>query len=256
MTWCDGRMCAFDIETTGTDVETARIVTAAVAYVGGGGPTHEWTILADPGVEIPDEAAAVHGITTERARAEGVPAAMAIEALLSQLDRREGSWPIVAMNARFDLTIADREARRHGLAPLSERGPLWVFDPFVADKWLDRFRRGSRKLDALCEHYQVTLDTAHDAASDAVAAARLAWVIGKRGQVVRRVRNAKDGRELALLRREWDAVRHDLPKLHAAQIRWAADQARGLAEYFTRQGNPQHVAPEWPLIPVEGAIAA
>ncbi len=66
MTWLDGRMLAFDTETSGVDTSTDRIVTACLAYVGGGQPTevHEW--LIDPGIEIPEGAA----VLRDRARAE------------------------------------------------------------------------------------------------------------------------------------------------------------------------------------------
>jgi DNA polymerase III epsilon subunit-like protein len=71
VTWWNGRMAAFDLETTAANPEEARIVAAAVVLVGAGAETDSTTWLADPGIEIPEEAAEVHGITTERAQAEG-----------------------------------------------------------------------------------------------------------------------------------------------------------------------------------------
>jgi hypothetical protein len=59
--WHDGRLCAFDIETTGVDYETDRIVTAAVALVGGGLVTEQANFLLDPGVEIPESATQASG---------------------------------------------------------------------------------------------------------------------------------------------------------------------------------------------------
>jgi DNA polymerase-3 subunit epsilon len=246
---------AFDIESTGVDVETARIVTAAIAVVGGGEPTEEWTCLINPGCEIPDEAAAVHGITTEIARRDGTAAPAAIAAIARELDRREPGCALVVFNAPFDLTILDRELRRHGHGD-GTRFAQNVIDPYVVDKHLDRFRRGSRKLDAMCAHYQATLDGAHDAAHDAVAAARIAWCIGQRGRVVRRVRNRRDAIEADALGKQWERVRGDLPALHEAERCWARDQARGLAEYFAAKGDAQHVAEDWPLIPAGARAAA
>lgn len=248
--WWKGRMAALDVESTGVDVERDRIVTAAVVFVGGGREPERLTLLADPGVEIPEAASAIHGVTTERARHEGQPARDVIAAVRAALAAAiSASYPVVAMNARFDLTLVDREIRRHGLDPLPA---MRVLDPMVLDRRLDKFRRGGRKLDALCEHYGATLDDAHDAGSDALAAARLAWCIGARGEVVRRVRNAQDGCELAALTREWESVRGDLELLHAAQVRWAAEQAEGLEAYFTARGEPQRVERAWPLIPPPG----
>ena len=106
--WFDGRLAAYDIETTGTDTENDRIVTAAVSVVGGGEPSESRTWLVDPGIEIPDEATAVHGITTEQARTEGQSSASAVAEITSVLASVVAEdIPIVAFNARFDLTIGE-----------------------------------------------------------------------------------------------------------------------------------------------------
>lgn len=76
-TWADDPMSPFDIESTGVDTETARIVTASVVTIVGSTPrVRSW--LVDPGVDIPAEATAVHGITTEHARSHGVKASYAV----------------------------------------------------------------------------------------------------------------------------------------------------------------------------------
>lgn len=259
MTWFEGRMVGFDLETTGTDPEEARIVTAAIAECGGGFPTQAETWLADPGVEIPDEAAEVHGITTEKAQAEGEAAVEVVRKVIARLQfPRQVGRPLVIFNARYDLTVLDREARRLGLDPLPMDG-LYVVDPLVIDKHLDRYRKGSRKLDAICAHYGATLDQAHAADSDAVAACRGAWVVGAKGRIVRKAWNAGMERERAELTAEWEAVRYDLRLLHEAQVRWAHDQAVGLAEYFREQGpdakgDADGVRTEWPLVPAGEAV--
>ncbi len=255
--WWQGRMCALDVESSGVDVENDRIVTACVALVGGGIAPETLSLVADPGIDIPEGAAAIHGYTTERVRAEGAPSADVLLAVRCALaPAAEAGYPLVAMNAPFDLTMLDRELRRHGLEPLPA---FRVVDPYVLDRHLDKYRRGSRKLDALCEHYDVALDGAHDAAFDALAAARLAYRIGQRGEIVRRVRNAQDGRELAALKREWEAVRGDLDALHAARVRWAREQAEGLAAYFRGKGELETaagVSTAWPMVPLPVPEAA
>lgn len=260
--WFEGRLVGFDVETTGTDPNEARIVTAAVAVCGGGVGTETLSLLADPGVEIPEEAAAVHGVTTERARAEGLPAAEVVGTVVDTLETLlQAARPLVIFNARYDLTVLDREARRHGLVPLQDRVALLVVDPFVIDKWLDRYRKGSRKLDAICARYGATLDGAHAADADAVAATRAAWVLGAKGAVVRRAWNPEMEAEKAGLVAEWERVRWDLAALHAAQAGWAAEQAAGLADYWREKiakgeevpGDPDEVRGEWPLVPFEEA---
>lgn len=237
-----GPMVGFDLETTGTDVETDRIVTACVVAVGAG-PATARTWLADPGVEIPEEATAVHGVSTERARAEGRPAGEAVAEIVHTLATTSTSAtaPVVAMNAAFDLTLLDRKARRHGVMPLTERVPeLRVVDPRVLDKEMDRYRRGGRRLEDLCGHYAVRLDGAHSADGDALAACRVAWRIG---QVYPEIGGLT------------------LDALHEAQVRWARQQALSLADYFARTPGKQQwaagVRTEWPLIPAQrGATGA
>jgi DNA polymerase-3 subunit epsilon len=239
--WHLKRMCAFDLETTSAKPETARIVTACIALIGGGQPPQVSNWVADPGIEIPAQAAAIHGYDTARAQAEGRPSVEVVEEITAALGQvLQVGIPIVAMNARYDLTVLDRECRRHQLHSLTERyidDVIWpVIDPFVIDKHVDRYRRGSRTLTALCEHYQVPLDGAHDAAADAIAAARVAWRLGATRP------------ELAAM---------DLEELHHAQIKWAAEQAESLADHFRATPGKEHqadgVCGDWPLVPFEGA---
>ncbi len=55
----------FDIESTGVETETARIVELACIKYNVDGTQEEKTILVNPGVPIPIEASDVHGITDE-----------------------------------------------------------------------------------------------------------------------------------------------------------------------------------------------
>ncbi|MFF9910654.1 3'-5' exonuclease [Streptomyces sp. NPDC013457] len=226
MSWHLGRMCGFDLETTGVDAENDRIVTACVVQCGGGQPTVSANWLADPGIEIPDEAAKVHGITTDVARAKGRPASEVVAELLAALGQVVASGvPVVAMNARFDFTMLDREAARYGLAPLPA-GP--VVDPFVIDKAIDRCRKGKRRLTDLCAHYEVPIGEAHTADADAIAACRVAWRQGARTP------------RLAAM---------SLTELHTAQVGWAAEQAASLQKYLRKSDPAAYCPPEWPLIP-------
>ncbi len=102
MSWHRESLIGFDLETTGTDPHEARIVTAAVIELRDGEPgaRREW--LADPGVEIPAEAVAVHGISNERATAGGSPADRVADAVADVLaDHWRAGVPVVAYNAAF-----------------------------------------------------------------------------------------------------------------------------------------------------------
>lgn len=228
MSWHLGRLCGFDLETSGIDVENDRIVTACIVQCGGGQPTVSATWLADPGIDIPEQATQVHGITTERAQTEGKPAAEVVADILAALGQVIAAGvPVVAMNARYDLTMLDREARRHGLAPLPDGFP--VIDPYVIDKHVDRYRKGGRKLTDLCAHYGVPIGDAHTADADAIAACRVAWRIGS-------------------TRPEMAA--YVLPELHALQVGWAAEQAADYQDYRRRTDPNAVIRGEWPLLPI------
>ncbi|MEV0260061.1 exonuclease domain-containing protein [Streptomyces sp. NPDC050617] len=234
MSWYRGTLTGFDLETTGTDIEHDRVVTAALVRLEpDGGIAGERTWLLDPGIAIPEEAAAIHGISTERARAHGSPAAPAIAEIADAVAEvlRAGA-PLVVMNARYDLSLLDRECRRHGVEPLSERlgsGPWPVVDPLVLDKHADRYRKGKRTLQALCAHYGVPLDGAHHAEADAAAAARTARCVGETYEPVGSM---------------------PLADLYGLQVEAAAEQSASLQSYLRRTSNPTaYIEPAWPVIP-------
>ena len=238
MTWHLGRMAGFDLETTGVDVETDRIVTACVVQCGGSHPTQSSTWMANPGINIPEGAAKVHGITTEQAQADGQPAGEVVQQIVAALTQVVlAGIPVVAMNAAFDLTMLDREARRHRVYPLADSvgEDLRVIDPYVIDKQVDTYRKGPRKLTDLCAHYDVRLDGAHTADADAIAACRVVWRLGQRYE------------QLAAM---------SLGELHKAQVDWAAEQAASLQEYLRRKDPSAYCAPEWPLVPAQRGGAA
>ncbi len=227
--WADGPLCGFDLETTGTDPETARIVTACVALDRAAAGDDIKTWLSDVGgAEIPAEAAAVHGITTERAQAEGMPAARAVAEISLDLYAFGGYMPVVIYNAPYDLTVLDREIRRHTLRIAEAPPGLVVIDPLVLDKHLDRYRRGSRKLSATAAHYGVRLDDAHDAAADTLAAVGVARKLAQRYP------------EIAVM---------TPAELHELQVKAKADQAASFQDYLRRKGSTEVIDPSWPVIP-------
>ena len=71
--WTSGEVLGLDFETTGIDRFNDVPVSYALVSVVDGVLVRSWSGLIDPGREIPADATEVHGITTERARAEGMP---------------------------------------------------------------------------------------------------------------------------------------------------------------------------------------
>ncbi|MER5445216.1 3'-5' exonuclease [Streptomyces sp. NPDC002764] len=232
MGWHRELLIGFDLETTGTDPREARIVTGAVIEVRGGRPMGRREWLADPGVEIPADAVAVHGISNERATAEGRPADQVADAIADVLTSYwKAGVPVVAYNAAFDLSLLSAELRRHALPSLSDRlgglAPAPVIDPYTIDRWVDRYRRGKRNLEAVCTEYGVPLEAAHDASADALAAAGLACAIADRHPKIAALGPAE---------------------LHRRQIEWYAQWAADFQSFLRRKGDAQAVVDgTWPL---------
>jgi len=222
-------LAVFDLETTGIDVETSRIVSAHVGVIDSSGAVIErldW--LADPGVDIPLGASAVHGITTERARAEGRPAPEVVAEIVAALqDVFDRGLALTIYNAPYDLTLLNREAIRHGVAPLVSPGP--IIDPLVLDRVVDRYRKGKRTLEAAAEFYGIALTEAHDAGADAIAAGRVAQALAR-----------QYGAQLAI----------DVAELHSSQIDWCAENAASFQDYMRRVKDPDFIAVgHWPIHP-------
>lgn len=221
------RVGVFDLETTGIDVRNDRIVTAHVGVLDRHGreiAARDW--LADPGIPIPDGATAVHGISTEYARANGRPAAQVVSEISGALSMLFAQGlPIVAYNASYDFSLLANEAIRHGVPVLHAPHP--VIDPLLIDKNYDKYRRGKRTLTVVAEHYAVPLDDAHEASADAVAAGRV-----------------------ALAQARQFLLPETVQELHTQQIGWARDQAASLTEYFVKIGrlDPEETLDgSWPV---------
>lgn len=212
-------MLSFDLETTGVDPHSAKIVTSALVTIKGR-DRQDLEMLADPGIEIPEAASKVHGITTEHAREHGRPHD---EVLAETIQRIRKGWEdgatLIVYNATYDLSIL------HALEPtFTVDGP--VFDPFVVDKAKNQFRKGKRTLENVCAHYGVPLDNAHEATADAVAAARVAWKL------------AREFPEL---------VEMTSDELMLAQSTWYYKSQTGLQEWFDKKGRDAKVNTSWPI---------
>ncbi|MEU1789435.1 3'-5' exonuclease [Streptomyces sparsogenes] len=238
--WFEGPLAAFDTETTGIDVERDRIVSAALVVQRGAGSLPEvrrW--LVSPGIPVPEAATAIHGLTDAHLQRHGRwPAPVMDEVARALAEQAARGTPVVVMNAPFDLTLLDRELRRHRNSSLSSYvslRSLFVLDPRVLDKHLDRYRKGRRTLTDLCAHYGVELTGAHDAAADATAALEVVRAVGRR--FTSRLGTMTPA------------------ELHDRQTVWYASQARGLQAWFAHNGSQETCDPAWPLRPELPAAA-
>ena len=232
-TWTAGEVLGFDFETTGIDRFNDVPVSYALVHVVGGVVRRSWSGLIDPGREIPAGATEVHGITTERARDEGMPLREAIglvtDAVVSASLR---GVPLAGMKLDYDLTILDTQAKRLGGRGIVQRG--WcgpVLDCVVIDRHFDRDRKGRRTLVNLCELYGIDIANAHDASADAIASVEVLFALAARYEAL------------------WEC---DLTELHEKQARWHRGWAHGYDEWRISQGmipiDPRDY--EWPVAPV------
>jgi len=230
VTWCDGPLVGFDLETTGVDPFEDLPVSYALVHTERGTVTDTRTALVDPGRPIPAGATAVHGISTERARREGQPLEDAVDSVARALLAASASRvPVVGMNVRFDLTMVDTCLRRAGRASLAASG--WcgpVIDLLVIDRHVDRWRAGSRRLGDLCAHYGVELVGAHECVADVQATLRCLGVLAGRFQEISSMEPAA---------------------LDAAQGQWHWEWAEDFDRYRVARGQPPLESHEfqWPL---------
>ena len=217
-------LAVFDLETTGLDLSTARIVTATVATINQSGEVEmlrEW--LVNPGIEIPEAASDVHGVTTEIAREQGQEPNSAIAEIVGLLIELNSQMPLVAFNAPYDFTILKYEAERYSQQAIIPRP---VIDPLVIDRKLDKWRKGKRNLGLMSVNYGVKLEDAHNSTADAVAAGLIAQALARKYP------------ELAI----------DALELHDLQAAWSDEWSESFADHLRKQNRPDYRAElGWPI---------
>jgi DNA polymerase-3 subunit epsilon len=104
-------LCFFDLETTGTNVVTDRIVEIAILKIYPNGNKESKTWLVNPEMNIPAEASAIHGITDEKVAGEPTFAELAhtIWNMIKDSD-------LAGFNSdRFDIPLLAEEMLRVGI---------------------------------------------------------------------------------------------------------------------------------------------
>lgn len=224
--WWELPALCVDTETTGVDPLEARIVTASAVLIGPDGVEATTSWLADPGIDIPPGATAIHGISTEKARAEGRPAEEVLGELVAVIaDHWSTGAPVVIMNAPYDLSLIQAELLRRLMGVLAV-GP--VLDPLAIDRGLvpNRRGKGARTLTSLAGHYGVQQGAAHTAEGDCLTAGRV---------LSRQVRTSPSLRAMSLDEMQvWQAKAH-------------RDWADGFGGWLRSVGKVDDVERDWPI---------
>lgn len=149
-------ICAVDVETTGTNTGTDRIVTMSVIKYF---PSIQYPVvsnwLINPEIEIPAEATAIHNITNEMVRDKPT-----FKDLAGELHNLFNGCDMIVYNKGFDPIIIAEEFVRVGIEyPTQETK---IIDPMKIF-----FKKEERTLSAALKFYcEKEMEGAHDAGND------------------------------------------------------------------------------------------
>ncbi len=146
-----------DIETTGLSRFYHRITEIGAVKVKDGAVTEEFQTLVNPGVRIPSFITRLTGITDGMV-ADADPIERALPRFLSFL----GECTIVAHNATFDYGFLAENASRHLDHTLANAR---LCTKKLATRLLPELP--SKRLSALCSHFDLSNEAAHRALGDA-----------------------------------------------------------------------------------------
>ncbi|MCK6589900.1 MAG: 3'-5' exonuclease, partial [Polyangiaceae bacterium] len=181
--WVDCPIAFLDVETTGRDPVTERIVELGIVIGKGGEVVERHSWLINPGRPIPKEMSAIHGITDDDVADKPM-----FEAIVPELlDRLANAIP-AAYNATFDRAFLLAELERAGARPSApppavRREVDWV-DPltFARELYKDE---DSRALGDMATRLGIDLVKAHRATDDAEAALRVLYALAKNPRIPR-----------------------------------------------------------------------
>ena len=156
-----------DCETTGVSPATDRILQVAAVVVNSSGEvltSFDTIVRPENPSDYVHGAEHIHGISPAHVQ-NGMPLSLALQNLVDIAD----GHIFTAHNAPFDLGFIHAESARVGL---THRFDSYI-DTLTLSRRLDAEKSRRHTLDALCDHYGITRDRAHEALSDASATAIL-----------------------------------------------------------------------------------
>lgn len=185
-------------------------------------------LYINPGVPIPPEASAVHGITAAKLKAEQAQeSSTGIPYIFGTLMGRSvlRGYPLVIYNACYDWPLLMAEcARIPGFDYQGQPRPSFL-DPLVIDRALDKYRKGSRRLEDTARFYKVELKGAHGAQADATAALSIMRALIEAYPQLKSI---------------------DMPTMQKMQADWYAEWRDHINEYWEQTGKTDRVTGNWP----------
>jgi DNA polymerase-3 subunit epsilon len=220
--WPDNAFIVIDVETTGLDIKSDRVIQVGIAVFHGTKYVHHFKWLSN--VEYPSctEALATHNIDDEYRYINGIAPEILFKRVKKLINlTRTARKPIMFFNAPFDLRFLNKECG------MLDREHLYIIDPLVIERHYQKsipvFTKPWMRLLQMSLRYGVEAPT-HDALDDAIATG---YVAIKQSLYYPSIR------------------RCSLPELHARQIRWHAEWSNAFANLASKRGF-QFKPLEWP----------
>lgn len=224
--WREHPIAMMDIETTGLDIYSDRVVEMACVVLEGRSIARTFSTMVNPGVPIPAEASRIHGITDE-AVAHAPSFAEALAGLVDCVGSEAAIVIPAAFNHAFDKPFLSVESVRHcGIVPWFLRSRLGWLDPYVYGRRAFKYDPGKKQLVDIARLCGAKTGDAHTAEGDCMTALRCLF----------RLAEHKSGGELliparydvAIERQEMFAAQESASMLDYIGRKRAEKQARGV----------------------------
>lgn len=223
------KVVAFDTETTGVDTDNDRIITCFLRAKDGDKVVFERNWIIDPGVEIPEGASEIHGMTTEWVRENGRKDwEEAISEIVANLvDYGRWGFVIAGYNSSFDLAILEAEVKRYYPEVIFKYEGARFIDPIIFSRRFDKYRKGGHKL--------VDIARAHGFGVDESKAHEASYDVEMTEFLVPKMLNLA----WKNMPKERAGLTPDqfIDKLQVWQAEWKRDWASGLSSYFAKTGK-------------------
>ncbi len=199
--WFDLPLAVIDVETTGLDSSTDRVIEIGIIRFERGEVVESYGKLIDPGRDVPAEVVELTGIKPEDL--EGQPT---FAELADEIHQRLQGVGIVAYNLSFDKGFVTAELERCGLAWPDDAPTL---DPLIfARQFYKNLRR--KNLGTIADTLGIPLEEAHRATHDAEVAGHVLYAF--------RDRLPDNLQDLLVLQAQWEAAQ-------AQEMSWRRDDS-------------------------------
>lgn len=154
------KLLTFDVESSGVDVNKDRILTCYMRAKDGDKVVSDTSRILDPGIEIPEEASQVNGITTKWIREHGSKDVAGeildiVETLASYVAK---GYVVSGFNHSFDLAILEAEHKRHWGFGLGLPEDTRYLDPCIFSRVFDKYKKGGHQLVTVARRNGVKLE--------------------------------------------------------------------------------------------------